>query len=127
LSISRVAPVANRQQARSQPKSSLLPNEITAFVLLHLHQKCGRALGVEGSLTNPGTAESGVKRNIPGRCGNALAGNHHPGWGDVGRNASGLGPGASFPFRLTKDRGRSTLLAADRAIRGMPGRQTELE
>jgi IS30 family transposase len=25
-------------------------------------------------------ADSGVKRNIPGRCGNALAGNHDPGW-----------------------------------------------
>jgi hypothetical protein len=32
-------------------------------------------------------AESGVKRNIPGRCGNALAEDGNPGWGDVGRDA----------------------------------------
>jgi hypothetical protein len=32
-------------------------------------------------------AESGVKRNIPGRCGNTLAVNGDPGWGDVGRHA----------------------------------------
>ena len=32
-----------------------------------------------------------MKRNIPGRCGNALAGNQNPGWGDVGRDASDLG------------------------------------
>jgi transposase len=33
-------------------------------------------------------AESGVKRNIPGRCGNALAEDGNPGWGDVGRDTS---------------------------------------
>jgi hypothetical protein len=32
-----------------------------------------------------------VKRNIPGRCGNALAMNGNSGWGDVGRDASDLG------------------------------------
>ena len=36
-------------------------------------------------------AESGVKRNIPGRCGNALAVNGDPGWGDVGRHTPELG------------------------------------
>ena len=36
-------------------------------------------------------AESGVKRNIPGPCGKALAGNGKPGWGDARRNASGVG------------------------------------
>ena len=33
-------------------------------------------------------AESGVKRNIPGRCGTALAEDGNPGWGDVGRDTS---------------------------------------
>jgi hypothetical protein len=32
-----------------------------------------------------------------------------------------LGPGASFPFRLTKDQARSTFLAADRAYPGNAG------
>src|SRR5437764_14399275 len=36
-------------------------------------------------------AESGVKRNIPGRCGNVLAGNGNLGWGDVRRDASEAG------------------------------------
>jgi transposase, IS30 family len=36
-------------------------------------------------------AESGVKRNIPGRCGNALARNGNAGWGDVGWEASSSG------------------------------------
>ena len=36
-------------------------------------------------------AESGVKRNIPGRCGNALPVNRTPGWRDVGWDASDLG------------------------------------
>src|SRR4051794_30116189 len=36
-------------------------------------------------------AESGVKRNIPGRCGKAPAVNGDPGWGDGGRDASGAG------------------------------------
>ena len=41
-------------------------------------------------------AESGVKRNIPGRRGNALAGNQNPGWGDVRRDASDVrGAGAA--------------------------------
>src|SRR3954470_19436693 len=38
-----------------------------------------------------GRAESDVKRNIPGRCGNALAVSGNPGWGDGGRDASGAG------------------------------------
>src|SRR4051794_5024798 len=36
-------------------------------------------------------AESDVKCNIPGRCGNALAANGNPGWRHVGRDASGVG------------------------------------
>src|SRR4051812_12319032 len=36
-------------------------------------------------------AESGVKRNIPGPCGKALAANGDRGWGDGGRDASGAG------------------------------------
>jgi hypothetical protein len=36
-------------------------------------------------------AESGVKRNIVGLCGKALAVNGNLGWGDAGRNASGVG------------------------------------
>src|SRR3954453_15213902 len=36
-------------------------------------------------------AESGVKRNIPGPCGKALAVSGNPGWGDGGRDASGAG------------------------------------
>ena len=35
-------------------------------------------------------AEFGVRRNIPGRCGNALAVNGDSGWRDVGRDASAL-------------------------------------
>jgi hypothetical protein len=52
-----------------------------------------------------------MKRNIPGRCGNALAGNHNPGWGDVGRDASDLG-GAGAAGRVE---GRGAELAGDRA------------
>ena len=36
-------------------------------------------------------AESGVKRNIPGPCGKAPAVNGNSGWGDAGRDASGVG------------------------------------
>jgi hypothetical protein len=44
-------------------------------------------------------AESGVRRNILGRCGNALAGDGNLGWGDGGRDASeagGAGAGCGF-------------------------------
>src|SRR5688500_14343504 len=37
------------------------------------------------------SADSGVKRNILGRCGNALAENGNSGWRDVGRDASEAG------------------------------------
>src|SRR5918993_5683204 len=43
------------------------------------------------SLSKSLVAESGVKRNIPGRCGNALPVNRTPGWRDVGWDASDLG------------------------------------
>src|SRR3954447_12929611 len=39
----------------------------------------------------PDTAESGVKRNIPGPCGKAPAVNGDSGWRDVRRDASGAG------------------------------------
>src|SRR5215208_6594405 len=61
-------------------------------------------------LGQPG-AESGVRRNIPGRCGNAPAGNRNPGWGDVGRDASDFG-GERAAGRVE---GRGAELAGDRA------------
>src|SRR5918912_129079 len=56
-------------------------------------------------------AECGVKRNIPGRCGNALARNGNPGWGDGGRDTSGAG-GTGAAGRA---QGRGAELARDRA------------
>src|SRR5687767_623443 len=62
-------------------------------------------------------AESGVNRNIPGRCGSALAGNQNPGWGDVGRDASDVGgAGAASPAE-----GRGAEPAGDRARSGPGG------
>ena len=56
-------------------------------------------------------AESGVKRNIPGPCGKALAVNGNPGWGDGGRDASGAG-GTGAAGRA---QGRGAEPAGDRA------------
>src|SRR3954463_10048412 len=56
-------------------------------------------------------AESGVKRNIPGRCGKALAVIGNPGWGDVGWDASGAG-GTGAAGRA---QGRGAEPAGDRA------------
>src|SRR3954471_23899426 len=48
LSIFRAAPIAKWQQAAGLPKNAFTSNGITALGLLPFHQKCGRALGVEG-------------------------------------------------------------------------------
>src|SRR3954452_6338465 len=45
----------------------------------------------ERTSTASPSAEPGVKRNIPGPCGKALAVSGNPGWGDGGRDASGAG------------------------------------
>src|SRR6186997_3434569 len=51
-----------------------------------------RLLGAVAIVVGVGAmAESGVKRNIPGPCGKALAVSGNPGWGDGGRDASGAG------------------------------------
>src|SRR5919205_275075 len=57
------------------------------------------------------SAESGVKRNIPGPCGKALAGSGDPGWGDGGRDASDVG-GEGAAGRV---QGRAAEPAGDRA------------
>ena len=62
-------------------------------------------------------AESGARRNIPGRCGNALAVNGNPGWGDGGRDASGAG-GAGAAGRA---QGRGAELTSHRGP-ARPGR-----
>src|SRR4051812_47314075 len=56
-------------------------------------------------------AESGVKRNIPGPCGKALAGGGDSGWGDGGWDASGAG-GTGAAGRA---QGRGAEPAGDRA------------
>src|SRR4051794_2866376 len=48
-------------------------------------------MGGDYTAPAPPRAESGVKRNIPGPCGKALAVSGNPGWGDGGRDASGAG------------------------------------
>src|SRR4051794_13709032 len=62
-------------------------------------------------LTIHDPAESGVKRNILGPCGKALAVSGNPGWGDGGRDASGAG-GTGAAGRVE---GRGAQPAGDRA------------
>src|SRR5690242_21165468 len=57
------------------------------------------------------SAASGVKRNIPGPCGKAMAANGNRGWGDVRRDASDVG-GEGAAGRA-QDRGAE--LTGDRA------------
>ena len=80
------------------------PGRIESLALRRRRTVATRQLGAT-------TAESGVKRNIPGLCGKALAGNGDSGWRDVGRDASGAG-GTGAAGRA---QGRGAEPAGDRA------------
>src|SRR3954447_3791342 len=74
----------------------------------------GRAVNLSTGCYGPAApdrAESGVKRNIPGPCGKALAVNGDSGWRDGGRDASGAG-GTGAAGRA---QGRGAQPAGDRA------------
>src|SRR5690349_17847974 len=71
----------------------------------------GRGEEPSAAVLDSRTAESGVKRNIPGPCGKALAVSGDPGWGDGGRDASGAG-GTGAAGRA---QGRGAEPAGDRA------------
>src|SRR5689334_8897447 len=70
-----------------------------------------RARPPRGTIAERRSAASGVKRNIPGPCGKAMAANGNRGWGDVRRDASDVG-GEGAAGRA-QDRGAE--LTGDRA------------
>jgi hypothetical protein len=90
-----VAAFGGAVRALGAAKASALPSFTPAVTKLVSVPVLGRPptrlemLGI--GLATLGLAESGVKRNIPGRRGNAPAVNGNPGWRDVGRDASDVG------------------------------------
>jgi putative transposase len=100
-----------------RPHTSLRMRTPAAFAAARPFAKPRRS-GPHRTLPRPmSLAESGVRRNIPGPCGNALAANGNSGWGDVGRDASDVG-GEGAAGRV---QGRGAEPAGDRGP-ARPGR-----